>query len=186
MKKFELRQKLLQNRKPCPEKDSLILKNLLSLKEFKEADLLLTYISTEKEVDTRALIKKCFELNKRVAVPLSGVHEIAFYEINSLSDTEEGKFGIREPLKTQKKAQISNKTFCVVPALACNEKGFRLGYGKGYYDRFLAEFNGTSAVLCYSENIIEIPTEPHDHAVDMIITEGGIAYGRQDRRIRVG
>jgi len=185
MKKDELRQKLLQNRKPCPEKDSLILRNLLSLKEFKEADLLLTYISTEKEIDTRALIEKCFELGKRVAVPLTGVHEIEFYEIKSLAETRRGKFGIREPLKDlhgadtpRQIAQINKSSFCVCPALACDGHGFRLGYGKGYYDRFLSGFEGISAVLCYKENIIEIPVQTHDCAADLIITEGGIEYGR--------
>jgi 5-formyltetrahydrofolate cyclo-ligase len=180
LNKAELRQRLLQNRKPCPKKDSLILKNLLSLKEFKEADLLLTYISTENEIDTCALINACFERGKKVAVPLCGVHGMTFCEIGSFSDTEVGKFGIREPLKSCKKVQISNSAFylCVIPALACNEKGFRIGYGKGYYDRFLADYKGKSAVLCYSENIMEFPAEAHDRAADIIITEGGIVYGR--------
>lgn len=178
LKKSELRRHFLQSRKPNPEKDSLILKNLLSLKEFREADLILTYISTEKEIDTRAFINQCFAMKKRVTAPLTDVHEITFHEISSLSDTAEGKFGILEPLKTCKTAQISNESFCVVPSLACDERGYRLGYGKGYYDRFLESFGGTSAVLCYSENIIEIPTEPHDRAARVIITEGGAWYGR--------
>jgi 5-formyltetrahydrofolate cyclo-ligase len=178
MKKFELRQKLLQNRKPCPEKDFLILKNLLSLKQFREADLVLTYISTEKEIDTRLLLEKCFELKKRVAAPRVEALGIDFYEINSLSDTVKGKFGISEPDNSCRAVQINNGALCVVPALACDRQGFRIGYGKGYYDRFLAEFTGTSAVLCYSENVTEFPVEPHDCAVDLIITEGGIAYGR--------
>jgi 5-formyltetrahydrofolate cyclo-ligase len=180
MNKHELRQKLLLSRKTfsSPEKNTLILKNLLSLKEFKEADLILTYISKENEISTLDFINQCFILKKRVAAPLTGVDEIEFREFENLSDTEMGKFGIREPLKTCKLAQISKGTFCVVPALACNKRGFRLGYGKGYYDRFLNSFSGTSAVLCYEENIIEIPVENHDRAADIIITEGGVFYGR--------
>ncbi|MCL2697374.1 MAG: 5-formyltetrahydrofolate cyclo-ligase [Oscillospiraceae bacterium] len=176
--KNEIRRRLLQNRKPDCEKDSLILENLLSLKEFKEADLLLTYISTESEIDTRALINACFKQGKQVAVPKTDIREIVFHEIKSLSETVKGKFGIREPLKTCKIAQISSNTLCIVPALACNERGFRLGYGRGYYDRFLSGYSGKSAVLCYNENIFEIPVEPHDRASGMIITEGGTLHGR--------
>jgi 5-formyltetrahydrofolate cyclo-ligase len=180
--KHELRRKLLQNRAKCPEKDRKILEHLLSLKEFGDADLVLTYVSTEAEIDTRKLIEKCFEAGKRVAVPLTGVHSIEFYEINDFADLSQGKFGILEPLKTCKTANINNtNTFCVVPALACDRSGFRLGYGKGYYDRFLAEFRGsglTTAALCYECNIMQLPTEPHDAAVNMIITERGSFNGR--------
>jgi len=178
MNKTQLRQNLLQNRKPDKEKDRKILENLLSLKEFKEAGLVLTYVSTAQETDTHELIRKCFEAGKRVAVPVVDVHGITFYEINAFSDLSPGRFGIFEPAKTCKTVQIYENTFCVVPCLACDEKGFRLGYGKGYYDRFLAEFSGVSTALCYSCNIMQLPIEQHDVAVDMIITEGGVLYGR--------
>jgi 5-formyltetrahydrofolate cyclo-ligase len=177
--KYELRRKLLQNRGKCPEKDRKILEHLLSLKEFGDAGLVLTYVSSEAEIDTRKLIEKCLGAGKRVAVPLTGVHSIEFYEINDFADLSQGKFGILEPLKTCKTANISNtNTFCVVPALACDRSGFRLGYGKGYYDRFLAEFRGVSAALCYECNIMQLPLEPHDAAVNMIITERGSFNGR--------
>jgi 5-formyltetrahydrofolate cyclo-ligase len=131
----------------------------------------LTYISTESEIDTRELISRCFALEKTVAVPRITAGEIVFYEIKSLNETGKSKFGILEPVKSTKKAQINNSTFCVVPALACNGNGFRLGYGGGFYDRFLSSFSGFSAALCYSYNIIEIPVEAYDRAVDIVITE---------------
>jgi 5-formyltetrahydrofolate cyclo-ligase len=178
--KPELRRKLLQNRAKCPEKDRKILEHLLSLKEFRDAGLVLTYVSTEAEIDTRKLIEKCLGAGKRVAVPLSDVHNIVFYEINDFADLSQGKFGILEPLKTCKTANIndSDNIFCVVPTLACDRSGFRLGYGKGYYDRFLAEYGGVSAALCYECNIMQLPLEPHDAAVNMIITERGSFNGR--------
>lgn len=175
----------MQNRKPCHAKDSLILENLLSLKEFREADLVLTYNSFDNEIDTQKLIKKCFEMNKRVAIPKTYMLCMTFYEILNLEETVKDEYGIQVPNNSWEKAQINSKTFCVVPALACDKLGFRIGYGKGYYDRFLSGFTGTSAVLCYTENVIEIPVEGHDRAVDLIITEGGIADGRQNRRIRI-
>jgi len=177
MDKIQLRQSILQKNNANPEKDYLIFKNLLSLDEFKEADLLLTYISIKNEINTRELLSYCFKAGKRVAVPKIHVRGIEFYEIGSFQVLEFGKFGISEPLKSCKKAQINRNTFCVVPALACNPQGFRLGRGGGYYDRFLAEYSskiGKTAALCYAENVIELPVEEHDKAVDFIITEGGV------------
>jgi 5-formyltetrahydrofolate cyclo-ligase len=172
---------LLQNRRPEPEKDRLILENLLFLKEFREADLLLSYVSVGGEIDTLELLMKCFEMKKRVAVPKTGAQCMDFYEISGLSElekTEKCAFNIPEPVNSCKKAQINSSAFCVVPALACDMSGFRIGYGKGYYDRFLAGYDGMSAVLCYHDNIREIPVEAHDRAVSLIVTERGILHGR--------
>jgi|GEM_PF-5561407 len=216
--KEKLRRELIQNRLPCPDKARLIFNNILSLEEFRESDLILSYISTEKEIDTRKLIQTCFELKKKVAVPKTllktdGVHIIKFYEINSFDDVEEGRFGILEPLSwcgsdtvtTRPEVRIEDaaKPLCILPALACNKRGYRLGYGKGCYDRFLADYEQgaskfstsgsrlstsdsrlstsgsrlSTVVLCYSENIIELPVEAHDLAAELIITEGGVFYG---------
>ncbi|MCL1824229.1 MAG: 5-formyltetrahydrofolate cyclo-ligase [Oscillospiraceae bacterium] len=182
--KVELRRELLQKgseqytSRRDVNKDKLILKNLLSLREFQESGFILTYISTENEIDTHELISNCLRLKKQAAVPRVEGSELAFYEINSFFELEKGKFGILEPVKTCKKAQINKNTLCVVPALACNENGFRLGYGKGFYDRFLCDFPGKSVVLCYSGNMIELPVEPHDVAADIVITEGGVFHRR--------
>ena len=178
MNKAQMRRNLLQEQRVNSEKDSLIQKNLLSLKDFIEADLLLIYVSMGTEIDTLKLIDRCFGAGKRVAVPRVNTAGMAFFEISSLRETELGKFGISEPLKTCKNAQISSNTFCVTPALACDLQGFRLGRGGGYYDRFLADYKGKSAVLCYSENVIALPVEAHDIAVDFIITEGGVVVVR--------
>ena len=172
--KADLRRKLLQNREAQPDKDRRILANLLACKGFAEARIILTYVSTEREIDTRGLISHCLEVGKKVAVPRTGVHTIAFYEITSLDELEQGRFGIAEPKGHCKSVQISRenaRAFCVVPALACSADGFRLGYGKGYYDRFLRTFSGTTAALCYSEKVMELPVEPHDVAVNLVITE---------------
>ena len=179
MTKIELRKSLLTHRCRCAGKDSRILSRLMSLDEFIRADIVLTYVSLPDEVDTHKLIKS----GKRIAVPKTGVHDIVFREINSFSDLEEGRFGILEPKDTCRPVQICDNMFCVVPALACNENGFRIGYGCGYYDRWLSRNNVVSAVLCYRENIIGFTPEVHDVAVNYIITEGGIFRGRQDRLI---
>jgi 5-formyltetrahydrofolate cyclo-ligase len=176
MNKSELRKKLLAQRHPDAQKDRMILHNLLSLKEFIEADLILSYISTKNEINTY----KLFGLGRSIAAPKTHVHDITFYELPCLADTCVGKYNIREPLETCVPAQISGNTFCVVPALACDEHGFRIGFGRGYYDRFLKDFAGVSAALCYIENIVSFAVEPHDVAVDYIITEGGIIRGRQN------
>ena len=187
--KEELRREALFARRTSPLKNRLILDYLLSLNEFKRADLILTYVSTDGEIDTHELLTGCFaaksplQSEKRVAVPKivkteTNVSAIEFYEIKSLSDLEKSNFGILEPVNSCKKAQINNSghIFCVIPALVCNPDGFRVGYGKGYYDRFLADYAGESAVLCYLDNIREFPVEPHDRAASIIVTEEGVIY----------
>jgi 5-formyltetrahydrofolate cyclo-ligase len=183
MHKSDLRRQLLANRRPCPEKDARILDYLLSLNEFGEAELILSYISTVHEIDTRKFISRCFAAGKRVAVPKTEVHGIEFYEIFGFGDVAEGKFGILEPVNSCVPVQINKDTLCVVPALACNEHGERIGYGKGYYDRYLNSASVRSAALCYAENVISFAAEPHDEAVDLIITEGGVLFGRQNRDV---
>ena len=178
LSKKELRRRLLRNRRQNPEKDKKIFHNLLSLKEFMQADLILTYISTETEIDTRMLINYCLEAGRRIAVPRTGAEEMQFHEIKSFEGLFKSSFGILEPSEGCSKAQLGSNSFCVVPALACDTAGFRVGYGKGFYDRFLKNYSGKSAALCYFENITELPTEPHDIAVWAVITDREIYYGR--------
>ena len=96
-----------------------------------------------------------------------------FYYIESLSELSLGSYEIREPdpEKSEKVKDFSN-CVCLVPALAYDKNGYRLGYGKGYYDRFIKKFIIISVGLCYNEFLSDgLPVEKHDEAVDCIATE---------------
>lgn len=155
--------------------DIKIARKILNLWAFREEDLILTYVSAKSEVDTKMIIKKALEDKKRVAVPrcIDGTSFMDFYLIDSLDDLEEGAFGILEPKPNEdKKINDFSSGLCIVPAIVFDKNGYRIGYGKGYYDRFLMDFKGKTAGLCYSCCLIDdLPYSKYDKTVDMIITQ---------------
>ena len=99
-----------------------------------------------------------------------------FYLADSVNDLKQGMYGILEP-DTDKCSKITDFSgaLCLVPALCYDKKGFRLGYGKGYYDRFLEKFTITTVGLCYNELIKDtLPVDKFDKSVDYIVTQTGI------------
>ena len=155
--------------------DSAIFKRLISLKQYRECSVLLTYVSTAIEVDTVKIILQGFADGKTVAVPrcIPGKREMDFYIIKSLDDLEKGTFGVLEP-KTEicEKLTDFNNAFCIVPGLSFDCSGYRIGYGKGYYDRFLADFSGYKAGICYKYCVEwRFPHGFFDKKVDVLITE---------------
>lgn len=158
--------------------DRKIANRLLNLWYFRENDLLLTYVSNQIEVDTKFVIQQAFEQNKRVAVPrcLEGTRNMDFYLIKSLNDLSKGSFGILEPSEAQcEKLTDFSGGICIVPALAFDPNGFRLGFGKGYYDRFLSNTHVKTVGICYDGCIFEeLPHGKYDRKVSMIVTESRI------------
>lgn len=154
--------------------DAAIFERLMPLLD--NADMVLTYISTEIEVDTRRLMRYCFENNIPVAAPVSGDSELTFYPVAGFDDVSEGRFGILEPVRRAEAAVCTERTVCIVPALCADGEGLRLGYGRGYYDRFLADFCGKSVILCYGTFRMEVPAEPHDKRADLTVFEDKITY----------
>ncbi|MDE6731895.1 MAG: 5-formyltetrahydrofolate cyclo-ligase [Oscillospiraceae bacterium] len=132
------------------------------------AGAVFTYASTDIEVDTRQIIEYCLSRGIPTALPVSGESELAFYFIKSADELRRGKFNIDEP-PLDFPAIADEKTLCVVPALCADGNGARLGYGKGYYDRFLSGFTGTSVILCYKEFKRDVPVEPHDIKADFTV-----------------
>lgn len=136
-----------------------------------------TYVSGDIEVDTRRIINYSLKVGKRVAVPrcLDGNGTMRFYYIDSPAQLQKGRFGILEPCAYCKEADDLSRGLCIVPGLSFDGKGCRLGFGKGYYDRFLAEFKGTAVGLCYACNVTHsLPTDSFDRPVDMLVTEAGV------------
>lgn len=178
--KRELRAYFKQKRKNMlskKEKDLLILNNIKASDIYNKITDAFVYVSSEIEVDTRSLIEVMLSDGIRVAVPVSHPRDcsMSFYYINSLGELKEGIYGILEPDENEaKKANFNEKTVCFVPALSFDKKGFRLGFGKGYYDRFLSSFSGVTVGLCYEECISEkLIHDKFDQAVQSVITEKG-------------
>jgi 5-formyltetrahydrofolate cyclo-ligase len=157
--KAEFRRELISRRRNMTdksEKDSAIFMKLVG--EIAGAGLVLTYVSTKIEVDTKRLIEHCFENNIDVAIPAIVDDEMQFYYLNrdwTLGDNCQ--------------SSIADYQLCIVPGLAFNQAGYRLGYGGGYYDRFLKNFPGVKIGLCYGEFMMDIPTQEHDERVDRVI-----------------
>lgn len=127
------------------------------------------YMSFGDEVHTIEIIRYCFLNGIYVAVPKIEKGTMEFYWINSFSDVAEGHFKVMEPT-TKKIAQKVDVQF--VPMLAFDVLGNRIGYGKGYYDRYLTCFDGKVIGLAYEEQRSDaVPTEPHDQKIDCIVTE---------------
>lgn len=155
--------------------DSTIQSRLLALNEYARADTVFTYVSKPIEVDTFALIEAAFANRKRVAVPrcVPQTFDMEFYYITSLDDLEKGTFGVLEPLPGKCALVPPDATgLCIVPGLSFDAQGYRLGYGKGYYDRFLSEFKGFTVGICYSGCVQwNLPHGYYDKPVDVLITE---------------
>lgn len=121
------------------------------------------------EVQTGMLLEECFKLGKKVALPKVDGDEMDFYPVESLTDVKPGYFGILEPVTT-KKVEV-NQGFMTVPGVAFTKEGYRMGYGKGFYDRYLERFPKIyTCGLAYECQLVEhLPIEPHDKKLDELI-----------------
>ncbi len=164
-------------KKECDEK---IFRGLISSSLYKNTDTILCYVSTDIEVDTRQFIEYALNNGKKVAVPKSYQDGIMlFYEIDTLENLERSPFGIDEPCENIHKRidelEINN-ALCIVPALSFDKFGMRLGYGGGYYDRFLSAYSPKTIGICYSVCISDkIDSHEYDVKIKNIITENNIS-----------
>lgn len=179
--KIQLRNTIKKQRASMPQKkrselDTKIRNTLYSLRQYKKCEQLLVYVSKDIEVDTISIIKDALMQGKKVAVPkcITKGNLMDFYYINSIEeDLESGTFGVLEPVpdRCEKVTDFSN-ALCIVPGLSFDAQGFRLGYGKGYYDRFLNGFEGDTVGLCYSMCVRwELPHGYYDRPVDILVTD---------------
>lgn len=146
---------------------------------YREAELLLFYVSYRSEADTLQLIKEALDRGRKVAVPKVVGTDMIFYRIESLSQLVEGYKGILEPDTERAEVipgsdvSVAKNTILFVPGCAFDEAGGRMGYGGGFYDRFMERYSEAMRVaLAYEEQFVpEVPREAHDKRVDVIVTE---------------
>ena len=159
-------------------RDAAICKRFLSLSSYRFADTILLYSPLKNEIDTLPIALDALEKGKKIAYPrcIEG-NEMVYHYITSPNQLASGKYGIFEPSPELPLFSPSDEgiALCVLPAIVYDKRGFRLGYGKGYYDRFLSSFKGTKAGLIYSDFIVDkIPVGRFDLCSDVIITEKGV------------
>ncbi len=183
LNQFMLNKKLLREqfstlRKNCTkEQNDALINTLMSIPEYKNAKNIFSYISVKTEPDTEKFISKSIEMGKTVCVPKCNPKKrtMKFIEITSLEkDLIKGTYNIPEPVSDIEFNGIPN--LMIIPALSCDLKGNRLGYGGGYYDRFLKNIKGAvKAAIIYDCLLTEeLPCETTDIPVDIIITESRI------------
>jgi 5-formyltetrahydrofolate cyclo-ligase len=154
-----------------------IIAQLLQLPIFRSATKISAFISFGTEVNTHGLIKMMLDdVNKEVLVPVVSDREkrlLTLTVLNDWADLSTGAYGILEPKANVGKKQTSSEVdLCLVPGLAFDSRGNRIGYGGGYYDRLLSDINGRKVGLAYDFQILEqVPCEAHDEQVDMVLTE---------------
>lgn len=165
--------------------DARILERLAGFDLYADARLVLAYVSYGNEVDTRAVIESALASGKRVAVPrvLPHKHKMDFYEIDGMGDLEEGFKGILEPRRGVSSPLGTVDllgSVCLVPGLVFDAEGHRIGYGGGYYDRFLQFYPGDKIALARSAQVSSnpLPTESSDVPVDFIVTDSGVWHCR--------
>lgn len=147
--------------------------SLFTLDCVKNAETVCTFLSAFKEPDTIGIVKQLWEKKCRVIVPISDTetNTLSLSYIDSMDDLKKGAYGILEP-SVVKTADEKDIDVILVPGLAFDRHGGRMGFGKGYYDRLLETSSTVKIGLCYDFQLFDtIPTESHDVPMDFIITE---------------
>jgi 5-formyltetrahydrofolate cyclo-ligase len=171
---LKMRNKL--NPQDVAKKSKIIQEFVINTEEFQQAEVVGTYFAFGSEVTTELIIGRAKTLDKKIALPRVEEDKITFYELSSTKSLIKGKFGILEPPPY---GHLSEIDLLIVPGIAFDKKGNRLGYGKGFYDRLLLSGKRTtfSIGLAYSFQLVEnLPYDLYDKRLDAIASEDGIHY----------
>lgn len=184
--KENLRRELLSRRRGMDKytkkkSDESIHTKLIALMNERKPRQVLCYVSTPIEVDTSLFLSELLERQEAVYVPRCAEGNMRFFRIGALSELRKGAFGIPEPIGSEE-FHGETDSVCITPALSFDRDGYRLGYGGGYYDRFLKNYRGLSVGICYQSFLGEIPKEPFDLPVDLLITDEEVIDLRQRRK----
>ena len=164
----------------------------LKLKEnsfFNDSTNVMVYLDFKHEVKTDTIINYCLQNNKKVYVPICipETHELCISRITSLDQLQTGHFGIREPFPGHIRLSDSSLLDLVlVPGVAFDASGNRIGFGAGYYDRFLKRLrpDAVKAALAYSFQVVEhVPSDEYDIPADYIVTENNTILCSNNKKV---
>ena len=158
------------------EFDKKIFDRLTASITYRHSNEILLYASVGSEIDTWRIFDAAIKAGKKVAFPLCFEdNTMKYYYVNSRDDLETGSFGILEPKRGLEEYSPQSLSLCVVPGIVFDKEGYRIGYGKGFYDRFLSTFPGVKVGLVYSNMIVpKVPRGRFDKHVDILISERGV------------
>jgi 5-formyltetrahydrofolate cyclo-ligase len=158
-----------------------IYERVIAWNVFQAAPCVACYVSVQNEVDTRQLIEYALRVGKKVFVPVTqGSGVMGFQEILSLDNLRSARFGLLEPEHdVGLMIEPDDLDLVIVPGIAFDRRGNRLGFGGGYYDRFFERCNATRVGLAYAFQVVDdIPAEDHDEKMDWVVTEDEVILCR--------
>ncbi len=182
VEKARLRKQLLDSRDSLSQDfinitSKQIQDNLRKVDFFRNAKSVGAYYSIGSEVKTQEILQEILKSGRDVTLPKVVKKDLVFKKINSFSDLEQGNFSVMEPkddCKDVKKIEV-----IIVPAIALTRNGYRLGYGFGYYDRYLSGKKSKTIALSYSKQVIRsFPHSDHDVRIDCIVTEDEVIMSK--------
>ena len=178
IEKSALRKHLLERRDATSSElrdivSEKIHENLKKISSYTNSQNIACYFPIGSEIDTHNIMLGVLEQDKKMLLPKITENNMEFYIVPDLEKLEKGRFDIMEPKDSCKKA--GNIDCILIPTIGISKSGDRLGYGRGYYDKFLSSTNAMKISLTYSKQIIKsIPIDTHDIKIDLIITEDEI------------
>ncbi len=179
--KKDIRKKIFAARKECTDREIQawskdITKRVISLPAFKKAQRILAYADYNHEVITRYLIEEAWNAGKEVAVPKVAGQDMVFYRLKDFGQLKPGYYGIPEPEEGERVEW--NEALMIMPGVAFDRDNHRVGYGGGFYDRFLEKYPFLERVaVAFDFQILpEVPTEPTDIFPQIIVTEKETFY----------
>ncbi len=187
-RKREIRARAEANRLKQPDKDTLsrlICRKLIALDEYTRARVVMSYVDFRDEVRTHHFLTVVLEQGKQLAVPYCAADRLELFLLDSLDELAAGTFGIPEP-KTklrglaERRVEIGRVDLIVVPGVAFDTRGGRLGHGRGYFDKLLGLVRSNTTLVAPAfecQLFPEIPIEPHDVFMNKIVTEKTIYHG---------
>lgn len=161
-------------------RDAKICEHAMGLVSFRFAEYVLLYAALEDEIDVYEIARVALERGKKIAFPRCRKedHTMKYHIVESLDQLSPDSYGILEPsedLPVYDPENDAGSAICFVPGLVYDKAGFRVGYGKGFYDRFLSSFKGSSVGVVYSDFILpEVPRGRFDVSVDILLSEKGV------------
>jgi len=190
--KQEIRRQAHANRRDQPDKDALsavICDKFASLPAYASAETAMCYVDMRSEVRTRPFLREVLASGKRLVVPYCVGSELELFWLRDMEDLEVATFGILEPRAdlrgvAERKIDAGQLDLVMVPGVAFDRRGARLGHGKGYYDRLLTRVRLDTPLVGIAfecQMFPEIPMATHDVFMDMVITETAVYQGRGRR-----
>ncbi|MCR9211059.1 MAG: 5-formyltetrahydrofolate cyclo-ligase [bacterium] len=188
--KQEVREAAQAARREQTDKDGLsrlIVDTVTQLPSYREAACVMWYIDVRSEVRTRHALPAAIDSGKKVVVPFCVDGELELFHLESMSELSEGMYTILEPREelrgvAAKRVRSNDPDIVLVPGVAFDRQGARVGHGKGYYDKLLGNVRSDASLIALAfecQVVDSVPLQTHDIRMDMVVTENHVYPGKQ-------